>query len=148
MPNMRVFKKPFYLRCPVLDSQVSSRRATFDTRDKRSLNCSLKNRSISICVRPAMKIDEQATATEIAGDVTSPSRANIYRERATGLRAMAAYMASPDVRKDWEGIALQYQLAADSIEQGAKSAGVENPGKNEAEAAPLRSNIGSLRLRK
>jgi hypothetical protein len=95
-----------------------------------------------------MKIDEQATATEIAGGVTSPSRADIYRERATGLRAMAPYMASPDVRKDWEGIALQYQLAADSIEQGAKSAGVENPGKNEAEAARSGSNIVSLGLRK
>jgi hypothetical protein len=95
-----------------------------------------------------MKIDEQATATEIAGGVTSPSRADIYRERARGLRAMAPYMASPDMRKDWEGIALQYQLAADSIEQVAKSAGVENLGKDEAQAARSRSDIVSLRLRK
>jgi hypothetical protein len=83
MPNMRVFKKSFYLHCPVLDSQISSRRATLDTRGKRSLNRSPKNPSISIRVRSALEIDKQATATEMAGGITGPSRADIYREKAS-----------------------------------------------------------------
>ena len=49
---------------------------------------------------------KQATAAEISGGITSPSRAQIYRERATGLRDTVR-TASPDVRKDLEGIALQ-----------------------------------------
>ena len=67
----------------------------------------------------------QATAAEISGGITSPSRAQIYRERAKGLRETAR-TASRDVRKDLENIALQYELVAESIEPVEKSAGVEN----------------------
>ena len=67
-----------------------------------------------------MIIKKRATAVETAGGITSPSRAQIYRQRAEGLRGTAARMASPDVRKDLENIALQYELVAESIEPEEK----------------------------
>jgi uncharacterized protein (DUF849 family) len=63
-----------------------------------------------------MTIKKRATAAETAGGITSPSRAQIFRERAKNLREMAALMAWPDIRKDLENIALQYDLVAQSIE--------------------------------
>ena len=59
---------------------------------------------------------KQAITVESSGGIASPSRAQIYRERAKGLRERAP-TASRDVRKDLENIALQYELVAESIER-------------------------------
>jgi hypothetical protein len=63
---------------------------------------------------------KQASTAESSGDITSRSRAQIYRERAKDLRERAR-TASRDVRKDLENIALQYELVAESIEPMQKS---------------------------
>ena len=73
-----------------------------------------------------MIIKKRATAAETAGGITSPPRAQIFRERAKSLRETAALTSGPDIRKDLENIALQYELMAQSIEPVEKSAGVEN----------------------
>jgi hypothetical protein len=44
-------------------------------------------------------------------------RAQFYRGRAQQMRARAARMASPDIRKDMEQVARQYDLMADHIEE-------------------------------
>jgi hypothetical protein len=62
---------------------------------------------------------KQATAAESSDRITSPPRAQIYRERANGFRERA-HTASRDVRKDLENIALQYELVAESIEREEK----------------------------
>jgi uncharacterized protein (DUF849 family) len=76
----------------------------------------IQNPSISLRVKSAMIIKKPATAAEIPGGIASPSRAQIFRERAKSLREMAALMARPDIRKDLANIALQYELVAESIE--------------------------------
>jgi hypothetical protein len=67
-----------------------------------------------------MTIKKRATTAEIAGGITSPSRAQVYRERAKGLRENAAGMIWSEVRKELENIALQYELVAESIEKVEK----------------------------
>ena len=70
---------------------------------------------------------KQATAAETSGGITSPSRAQIFRERAKSLREMAALMAWPDIRKDLANIALQYELVAESIEPVEKKRPGQKP---------------------
>jgi hypothetical protein len=62
-----------------------------------------------------MILRKQASSAETSSGIASPSRAQIYRERAKYLRERAR-TASRDVRKDLENIALQYELVAESIE--------------------------------
>jgi hypothetical protein len=68
-----------------------------------------------------------ATAAEISGGLSSPSRAQIYRERAKGLRETSALMAWLDIRKDLENGALQYELVAESIEPVEKKRRGQKP---------------------
>jgi hypothetical protein len=48
------------------------------------------------------------------------SRAQEYRNQAKCIRDNAAKAASPDLRKDMEATAVQYELLAESAEQVAK----------------------------
>jgi hypothetical protein len=67
-----------------------------------------------------MILRKQVSSAETSGGIASPSRAQIYRERAKDMRERAR-TASRDVRKDLENIALQYELVAESIEPMQKS---------------------------
>ena len=50
----------------------------------------------------------------------SDPRAQFYRDRAQQVRARAARMAAPDIRKDMEAVARQYDLMADHVEEEDK----------------------------
>ena len=52
-------------------------------------------------------------------------RAQFYRDRAKQGRERAARMTAPDIRKDMEEIAQQYDLMADHIEETEKKKGGE-----------------------
>ena len=54
------------------------------------------------------------------GVVSNQTRAQSYREQAKRLREKAKHFNTPEIRKDMEAIARQYDLMAESMEQSEK----------------------------